>query len=231
MIQITERDILLLAALASRGWCSVKYLTQYFPSHQAALQRLKTLEASNIIEKRNILSLINENNLSHKTLSLCNYYSSKSNLVKITPQAYKQLKIKNKTQLKDSLVIHQLYQEFVEVYFKKNFGVESIESNPDLKPRPDLFFTHNGKKYVVEIERRMRKPKVSNKRDKSYFDYIQSLLNFSDRIIYLFESDSEHKKFVAEPYSKRVYSSVINKPFELFDHANNKILTKELLNG
>lgn len=231
MIQITERDQLLLGALAARGWCSVKYLTQFFPSHQATLQRLKTLEEYGIIERRNIMALINENNLHHKTLMLCNYYTNKSYFVKITREAYGKTKIKNKTLLKESLVIHQLYQEFIEVHFKTEFGVQKIESNPDYKPRPDLFFEHNSKKYVIEIERRVRKPKVSNHRDKSYQDYIDSLLMYCDRIIYFFETEDEHKKFIKESYSKRVFSSVINKPDVLIDHEKNKILTKDLLSG
>lgn len=231
MIAITERDMLFMRELAARGWCSVKYLSRFFPSHQAALQRLAKFEKEKLIERKNILEIINSKNLQLRTLQLCNHYTIRTNFVKISSEAYSIIGIKNRPQLKEEIVVHQIYQEFVEVYLVDLLGVKRIESNPNMSPKPDLHFKYNDISVSVEIERKYRKPRVSTKKEPSYQDYIDKLLTHSERIIYLFETEIELDKFRKEKYSKRVFSSVIYRPFEVFDYTDKVITIKEALSG
>ena len=231
MITITERDMVFLRELAARGWCSVKYLSRFFPSHQAALQRLAKLEKGKLIERQNILQIINSKHLQLRTLQLCNHYSSKTNFVKISAEAYATIGVKNRPQLKEELVVHQIYQEFIESYLMDLLSVAEMRSNPDLSPKPDLHFTYLNHRVSVEIERKFRKPRVSTKKELSYQDYIDKLLDHSDRILYFFETESEHEKFIKEKYSKRVFSSVIYRPFEVLNFENKIIKTSEALRG
>lgn len=245
MFQLTDRDKIIIDKMAKRGWVSSKYLARFFPSHQAMTNRIHILRKNQIIESKSIKDLIRDSNFNQASLNLTKYLSYTVFFYKIRDEWYKTFKKNYKKFSDPRLIIHQIYQEYIEVYFLQELGVENIESNPDLKPTPDLYFKHNNKKISVEIERTVKRNpndltvKKKNKdgttneykrKSFSYDKHIDSLLDFSDIIIYLFETDKELEKFLKNTYSKRLYCSTINKVNELINSSGNKILTKDLLN-
>lgn len=252
MFQLTDRDKIIIDKMARRGWVSSKYLTalkhngiSLFPTHSAMTNRIHILRKNEIIESKSIKDLVKLSSFNQTSLNLTKYLSYTVFFYKIRDEWYKKFKKNYKKFADPRLIIHQIYQEYVEIYFLQEFAVKNIESNPDFKPIPDLYFNYNNKKITVEIERTVKrnpndltvkkknKDGTINEYKRKAFKYekhIDELLNFSDLIIYLFETDKELQKFLKNTYSKRLYCSTINNLHELIDSKGEKILTKDLLN-
>lgn len=252
MFILTDRDRLVIDKMAKRGWVSSKYLaalkfqgTSLFSSHSAMTNRIHILRKNKIVESKCIKDLINNSIYNQKSLKLTKYLSSTIFFYRIRDEWYKTFRLNSKKFSDPRFVIHQIYQEFVEIYLLTEFKIENIESNPNFKTKPDLHFELNNKKITIEIERSLkRNPNdliVKKKRkDGSVHEYkrkafrydkhIDKLLDFSDLIIYLFETQEELEKFLKNSYSKRLYCSTINNLHELIDSSGNRILTKDLLN-
>ena len=66
----------------------------------------------------------------------------------------------------------------------------------------------------------------------NYDTYIDGLLQFSDIIIYLFETKREREHFLKKgSFSKRVFSGLIDKPETLYDLNNKPIKISDVLSG
>ncbi len=247
MIELTERDKLIFEKMAMRGWVSSTYLSRYFPSREAMQVRIHKLAHENLVQSISFKDLIKESNFNTLTMQLSKYLSYKNHFYRISDLCYKTLGITDRKFSDKRMIVHQIYQEYIEVFLLKNFDIKDIESNPKLKPTPDLHFEYKNRRVTIEIERTVKKNpndimvheknKDGSRRSYlrkgfNYDTYIDGLLQFSDVIIYLFETKREREHFFKKgSFSKRVFSGLIDKPETLYDLNNTAIKISDVLSG
>lgn len=242
-MQLTERDKIVIEKIIKRGWVSSKYLARFFPSHFAMIHRLRTLRENKIIESKNIKELVKESEFNQKTLNLTKYLSNRLMFYKLNEEFFKKFKESYKKFSDKRMIVHQIYQEYVEIFFLTEFNVLNIESNPEFNPIPDLYFKYNNKNISVEIERSVKRNKAnwSYKNVEglptkkvpriNYEKHISMLLERSDLVFYFFENDKELSKFLKNTYSKRLYCSTLNKLETVVDYNGETVPIEQVLNG
>lgn len=246
MMVLTERDKLVIGALIDRGWASTRYLKRFFPTHQAMLSRLNILKRYGLLQSVPSRELMKHINFKTTTVDYSKFFNKNSVFYRLSDDFYKDFKLPTAVLKNPRMITHQIYQEYIELFFLENFNIKEIKSNPDLNPRPDLYFNYNNKNISIEIERTLKRNQNARiekikKTDGSfrerrrpgfsYSDHIDRLLNSTDLIIYYFETEQELKKFLKNSYSKRLYCSTFDNPDELINSMGARVLTRDVLNA
>lgn len=245
IIWYTDRDEKIIYGLAQRGWATQNYLIQFFPSYQAMINRLRALNEMQVIYTTPTNTVLKRANLKIPSSEYEKYFPIKSNLYRLSDSCYRSLRIRNKNLSLEKMAAHQIFQEYVELYLKNTFGIKEIEVDHYKRfPKPDLYFNCNGKNFSVEIERSLkRNPNYltieKTKKDGTirqyrrkpfrYYDHIDNLFNFSDRVIYVFEVKEDLIEFSQINESRYVYVTTLDSLDKLINKQNEVILTESLL--
>lgn len=246
MIQFSDRDKKIIAAMIKRGWVSTRFLDQFFPSRKSTNMRIIKLRSEKVIESKSARELLAVDKYVRSSFPV-GYNVEKLYFHRLTEDCINSLDATAALMVSDKIVVHQLYQEYIELELMNKYGVTGIEPNPSKKPRPDLFFEFNDRRFSIEIERNIKTnlndwfQKKKNKKTGEIiekkrlgFDYqkrVDALLKFSDVVIYYVPNEKFIKLMDRRVSDNCAYLGTLDNPHELYNK-NLKIVTLEsVLNG